>query len=295
MSKAKYFYVYAVINFEQRLAYIGSRGSNKSPLEDPYMGSYDKKSKFKPKKKLILSEHNTRQEAYDAEREWQIKFDVAKSNLFVNKGIVTTAGFSSFGMKRDKKQMEGITKARSKPISIKNCTTKEVLNFPSYTAAARFVGVKVNSIQRLAVGKRNIIKNYVLAEKSEEFIESVRVCKRIALREIKSGEIKEFDSLVAAARFLGCKASCVSALAKGKFITLKGFVVAGSENRKPKAGKKPVKLISPTGEILEFASQSLAAKFIGCHPAGIWGLAKGLYKQYRGYRLANFCVAKDSS
>ena len=82
MKEKNYNYVYAVVNFTQRLAYIGSRGSNKPPLEDPYMGSFKKGLKFFPNKKIILSEHVTRKEAYEAERKWQIKYiSLIKYNL----------------------------------------------------------------------------------------------------------------------------------------------------------------------------------------------------------------------
>jgi len=202
MKEKKHNYVYAVVNFTQRLAYIGSRGSNKPPLEDPYMGSFKKELKFEPNKKIILSEHATRKEAYEAEREWQIKYDVAKNALFVNRGILTSSGFSNAGKtggissmrgkthtEEAKKQIRNKLKHRFKSINVKNIDTGEVFKFDSIGRASRELGISAAQLSCLLKGEYKRTRNYCL-ESTDINIFKVK----FVLKNSITGELVEANS-----------------------------------------------------------------------------------------------------
>lgn len=244
-AKAKYFYVYAVINFEQRLAYIGSRGSTKKPLEDHYMGSYDKNSNFQPKKKLILSTHNNREEAYEAEREWQIKFDVAKSNLFVNRGIHTSSGFSNYGRKFNqelcrqisernkeimnkpemKKRLKDLSREVAIQFSIKNIKTGKVLTFESIKETARFLQVNPGDIYKLRKGRVSRLKEYCLPDTDLSIFNKTFVLEHKITR-----KRVQFNSRKDAAEFIGCHRSRIDGLLRGERKTVNKYFLVYENN-----------------------------------------------------------------
>lgn len=297
MTKAKHFYVYAVINFEQRLAYIGSRGSVKPPLEDPYMGSYDKKSGFKPKKKLILSEHQSRKDAFEAERKWQMQFDVASSKLFVNKGIHIASGFSSFGRKRPPEEMLGIIKARSKSITLKNYKTGEIARFSSYSEAAKAAGASPSNIVGLVKKRNTVAGSFTLPETTSEQVEKALQKKKIKLKHVETGEIIEFDSHREAADFIGVTPGAVGCLAKGKIKSTGMFVLPhrdaefiGSVKTEKSLSLQNVK----TGEIKEFLSYAEAARFLKCSGQSVSDLVKGSYLRLKGYCIPGTDLSREN-
>lgn len=91
---------YSYEEFEDGRGYIGSRlcPLNSTPQTDIYLGSPTDKT-FKPTAKIILGVYETRAEAYIAEKELQIKYNVVVDPLFANKSIQTSSGFSWVGMK----------------------------------------------------------------------------------------------------------------------------------------------------------------------------------------------------
>jgi hypothetical protein len=79
-----YLFNYTYYSYEEwGRGYIGSRGSHKPPDQDPYMGSFHDKT-FNPAVKIILSIHNTREEAYYAESLLHDLFQVDLNPHFVN-------------------------------------------------------------------------------------------------------------------------------------------------------------------------------------------------------------------
>lgn len=289
MRKAKYFYVYAVINFEQRLAYIGSRGSVKTPLEDYYMGSYDKKSKFTPKKKLILSEHSTRQEAYDAEREWQIKFDVAKSNLFVNKGIHTSSGFSMYGRSlEDEHRQKSIEVLRrevekqSVRVELKNIHTGKVHEFKSLNEAARELNVSQGQLSQLVKGKIKKTKDWCLSDTDTScFDESV------TLRNGFTGELEVFDSIEQAMKTTGANKRSLLKLLRGQQVSANGYVLPCAENAEITLHTRPVRLMNAfTLEIENFETVTQAANFLGVQVVNVSKVLNGTRPCTKGYVLA---------
>lgn len=68
--------------------YIGSF-THKEGINDAYLGSYTDKE-FKPDKKIILCECETREAAYEKEREMQIALNVVDDPTYVNKVICDT-------------------------------------------------------------------------------------------------------------------------------------------------------------------------------------------------------------
>lgn len=295
--KAKYFYVYAVVNFEQRLAYIGSRGSVKPPEEDLYMGSYDKASRFTPLKKLILSNHSSRKEAFEAEREWQIKFNVSNSPLFVNKGIHTSSGFSTFGRKRPKEEMEGIKKALSKEVKLKNYKTQQIVEFNSYSEAAKAAKVSPSSIVAVVKGRQTIAGDYVMPATAEEQIKKALQKKSVAVKHIKTGEIFEFESYIKAANFIGVSAKCISHLVEGR-IKFTGEFVRPDRNADfiSKLGNsKQISLQNiKTREVAHFESLGAAARFLKCSSQSVSELAKGKSLRIKGYSLVGADLTKEN-
>lgn len=303
MSKAKYFYVYAVINFEQQLAYIGSRGSKLPPLEDSYMGSYSKTIEFNPTKKLILSTHSTREEAYKAEQMWQVKFDVAKSPLFVNRGILTSSGFSNYGKKLSEEEIQKISarskklmqdenkrrekresmKHRAKPLSLKNIETGELLEFESLLAASRALGISNAQLSMLRRGAYKRTGNYCLSSTNLEAFDAT-----IKLKYAKTGEIFVFESQTDAAKKIGTSSGQVCKVVNGNRTSIKGYCLPETDSSLVKPYKKAIKLINSfTGEVKKFNKLKEAAKDLGVGHTSLSGLLKGRLKSCAGYVLFN--------
>lgn len=289
MSKSKYFYVYAVVNFEQRLAYIGSRGSLRNPIKDPYMGSYDKNSGFNPNKKIILSEHATRAEAYEAEREWQIKFDVAASPLFVNKGIHTSSGFSMYGRKLEGahklKSINHLLKEVEKqciPVKLKNIHTNEVREFKSISEAAR--ELKLSQPQLGFVVKGECLKtgDWCLAKTSLEVFN-----KSFSLKNSKTGEVKEFKSHDEAAEYIGVSRRLIQKVLNGKQVSTNGFTLPQTDDSRVVLHTKSVRLMNAfTKEIKEFKTLSDAAAYLEVQTVNISMVLSKKRVCTKGYVLA---------
>lgn len=272
MKEKQYNYVYAVVNFEQRLAYIGSRGSDKPPLQDSYMGSFKKGLNFVPEKKIILSEHVTRKKAYEAERVWQIKFDVAKSALFVNRGILTSSGFSNAGKTggissmRGKKHTENAKqkirnkmKHRFKPVQVKDIKTGEILTFDSIGEASRKLKVSSAQLSFLLQGKYKRTHDYCLPSTDLSSFGAVFTLKNAA-----TGEIVEAPSQAELARKIGSNSGSVSNVFTGSRFSAKGFCLPDTDLRLLRVKKRVVKLLNTvTGELEEFNGVKEAAKKIG--------------------------------
>lgn len=230
--KASHFYVYAVVNFEQRLAYIGSRGSVMAPLEDSYMGSYDKSSKFKPEKKIVLSEHKTRAEAYEAEREWQLKFNVADSTLFVNKGIHTSSGFSMYGRKlSDEHKAKLSIKFKNRVLS-----EEQKRKISASRKGMKFTEQHKKKLSEVNKGKK--LSEYAkaqlrlantgrkMSDKCKEKFErhNKNQAKPVSIKNAFTGELYFFETTAAASRFIGCNRSSIIQLRQQKTNSVKGYI-----------------------------------------------------------------------
>ena len=79
--------------------YIGSRGSQVPPEEDPYLGSFTDGT-FTPTEKIILSQHQTRKEALECEIKLHNFFEVSANPHFANRANASTSGLCSYGMIR---------------------------------------------------------------------------------------------------------------------------------------------------------------------------------------------------
>jgi hypothetical protein len=88
----KYYYTYYSYE-EWGRGYIGSRKSKVSPEQDiSYFGSYKDKT-FHPTQKIILTQHNTREEALAAEMRLHEFYDVANNSHFANLSKLTSVRF----------------------------------------------------------------------------------------------------------------------------------------------------------------------------------------------------------
>jgi hypothetical protein len=89
----EYFYTYYSYE-EWGRGYIGSRKSKVSPEQDTkYFGSFKDKT-FKPTQKIILTTHQTREEALAAEMRLHEFYDVAHNSHFANRAKQTSEKFS---------------------------------------------------------------------------------------------------------------------------------------------------------------------------------------------------------
>ena len=272
MKEKSYNYVYAVVNFEQRLAYIGSRGSNKPPLSDSYMGSFKKGLEFTPNKKIILSEHATRKEAYDAERNWQIKYNVAKSTLFVNRGILTSSGFSNAGKTgcisvmrgkthttEAKKKIRDKMKHRFKSINVKNIDTGEVFKFDSIGQASRKLNISAAQLSFLLKGEYKRTHNYCL-ENTDASIFKVK----FILKNASTGELIEAVSQSEMARKIKSTSGEVCRIFDGSRLSVKGYCLPETDIKLLSIKKRTVKLFNTlTKKIEEFNGVKDASVKIG--------------------------------
>lgn len=92
--------------------YIGVRSCNCPPEEDPYFGSYTDQT-FKPTHKIILSTHETRKEANQAEINLHKFFNVGSNNHFANKANQTSSGFFYLPNEEERKKISKRAKART--------------------------------------------------------------------------------------------------------------------------------------------------------------------------------------
>lgn len=104
---------YSYEEFEEGRGYIGSRlcPINLTPQLDKYLGSSKDKT-FKPTAKVILGVYETSTEAYEAEKELQIKYDVVVNPHFANRSIQKTSGFSTAGMKLSEETKRKMSEAK---------------------------------------------------------------------------------------------------------------------------------------------------------------------------------------
>jgi hypothetical protein len=294
MKEKNYNYVYAVVNFAQRLAYIGSRGSNKPPLEDPYMGSFKKGLEFFPDKKIILSEHVTRKEAYEAEREWQFKYDVAKSLLFVNRGILTSSGFSNagkvggIGSMRGKKhtlktktQIRKKLQHRFKNICIKNINTNEVFKFDSIGLASRELGISTAQLSFLLKGKYKRTHNYCL-----ETTDTNCFKVKFILKNANTGKLIEATSQAELAQKIGANSGEVCRIFNGSRLSTKGYCLPETDIKLLGIKKRTVKLFNTlTKKIEEFNGVLEAAEKIGVSHSLVSMVLKGTRRRAKQYVL----------
>ena len=294
MKEKKHNYVYAVVNFTQRLAYIGSRGSNKPPLEDPYMGSFKKGVEFFPNKKIILSEHATRKEAYEAERKWQIKYNVAKNVLFVNRGILTSSGFSNagktggIGSMRGKTQAEATKKKirdkmkhRFKSINIKNIDTGEVFKFDSIGQASRELGISAAQLSFLLKGDYKRTHNYCL-----ETTDTSCFKVKFILKNASTGELVEATSQSELARKIEATSGEVCRIFDGSRLSTKGYCLPETDIKLLGIKKRTVKLFNTfTKKIEEFNGVLAAAEKIGVSYSLVSMVLKGNRRRANQYVL----------
>jgi len=92
--------------------YIGVRSCDCSPEEDLYLGSYTDQT-FEPTHKIILSTHETREEATQAEVDLHEFFNVSTNNHFANKANQTAAGFDYSGRTHSSKTKQKMREQKS--------------------------------------------------------------------------------------------------------------------------------------------------------------------------------------
>lgn len=91
--------------------YIGVRSCDCLPEEDLYFGSYSDPT-FEPTQKIILSTHETREEANQAEVKLHKFFNVGLNNHFANKANQTASGFTTYGITPSKETRQKMSERR---------------------------------------------------------------------------------------------------------------------------------------------------------------------------------------
>lgn len=127
-----------------------------------------------------------------------------------------------------------------KEVVVRNYATKKETIYPSMAAAARAFNMSIDAMQyRLEMNDGRVypegnqyqfkdkLTNWTEAEDLEFSIEKFGTCKRVLVRDLKTGEIHEFDKARDAAKFLQYSESFLSTyLSEGSQRVLKGFFVA---------------------------------------------------------------------
>lgn len=127
-----------------------------------------------------------------------------------------------------------------KEVIARNYKTKEEVIYPSMAAAARSMNMSVDAMQyRLEMNDGRVypegyqyqfkedLTNWAEAEDLEFDIEKYGTCKRVLVKDLKSGEIHEFDKAREAAKFLNYSESFLSTyLSEGTQRVMQGFFIA---------------------------------------------------------------------
>lgn len=183
--------------------YIGVRSCKCDPAEDSYLGSYRDKT-FKPSSKIVLAEFDNRQDAEKAECDLHEFFSVVANPHFVNQVKNTLKGFSRAGAKNSPEH-------RLKT-SIANRGEKNPNYGKPRSEATR---------QKQSTALRNRKFSTETLERMKRSSANRR--KPIALEEMKSGRVYEFESINEAARQLGLNVGNVSNVFTGRQRTVQGY------------------------------------------------------------------------
>jgi group I intron endonuclease len=266
--------------------YIGSRTCKCDPQDDSYFGSYTDKT-FKPIKKIILAICESKQQRYELEYMYQKIYNVVENPHFVNKSFQTTTGFSRLGLPNSPESRKKMSESRrNRPSGMKGKkhsdeTKKRIANsLKGVLCPSR--AVKWTEERRKNHSKR--LKGKKGKRHDQETIERIRgkLSKKVIIKSLKTGEIREFKSQVEAAKNLGCAQGAVNTLCTKKSKRLYEWVLCDENGRQffedvsLEIRGKSVKLMNvKTKEIAEYSSVKAAANAIGSCPSTISKIIRG--------------------
>jgi hypothetical protein len=138
-----------------------------------------------------------------------------------------------------------------------NISSGETLSFISMTEAAKYIGTEVSSIILIRKGKGTHVRGWTIEGiKNEKRYHTIE----IKLESVQTGEIKSFNSLTEAAKYLDTNTGHITMLSQGKIQTCKGWKVSGTAL----SNKSKKQLFVKHQELIYFfESGSLFAKYIG--------------------------------
>lgn len=235
--------------------YIGVRSCNGDPEKDiKYFGSFLDKN-FKPTEKIILHVFKTRKEANNAEIALHEFYSVASNPHFANRANSTSSGFSRLGAKNSETAKKKVAMANK---GNKYCLGRKVSDEAKEKIRQHNIGRKksketIEKLRSRSKGDKNPMhgkthsqtaKNKISLASKERWKEQdhpmkgkthtdnarqkiSKAQKKIGLKLIfcKTGEIKEFNSQLEAAKSLNLHQGSISSLLKGKIKTTGGWKV----------------------------------------------------------------------
>lgn len=281
--------------------YIGSRSCKCHPQDDDYYGSYKDKS-FKPTKKLILAVCETKEQRYELEYLFQKLYNVVENPHFANRAFQTTTGFSRLGLANSPESRRKMSESRrNKPSGMKgkrhseetkNKIAKSLKGKPCPSRAVEWTEERRAAHSKALTGK----KGFKHSEKTKELLRE-KNSRKLFLKSLETGEVKEFSSQVQASKFLNVGQQVVSNLYRKKSKKIGAWALCDEagctilnefDNKK---NYKKVRLVQiSTSEVIEFQSVKEAASSLGVWPSTISKIMRG--RTLVGYRAA---LEKDST
>lgn len=156
-----------------------------------------------------------------------------------------------------------------------------VVDFESVMQARDFVGASNHSqISQVLNGRMLSVCGWTLPETTG--LVGRDISKKACVLIDPSGKQVEFSSYGDASKAVGVNQNCINLLITSKVTTLRGWTLPGKASRK----YIPLKLVSPDGEIVEFASRVEASRTIGCCNQLVSILCQGKASHAKGWRLA---------
>jgi predicted transcriptional regulator len=178
------------------------------------------------------------------------------------------------GRSFDKEQIEKMRISNTVRVSvlITNTETGNKLEFPSMTEAGKYLGISRHRVKRYLL-KNTPYKEYTIYTKNPDLSlknENTRVAQQaVLLTNKETGDIKEFCSMVDAAKYLNISRKALrnylDEIVKTGSKTIKGFTISkiANINKVSKSAKKIEVTDIKKNEVTIYSSMSLAGKALG--------------------------------
>jgi group I intron endonuclease len=170
---------------------------------------------------------------------------------------------------------------RGNPISMTNTISGETIVFENITRAAEYINSDISAIVKIKKGKMTQTKGWTISglNKKRKFY-----LKPIELENVKTGEIKTFESHGLACLFLNRAPSSLFILKK-RGGTCNGWKIPDAKISNKT--KKSIYLKSPDGKIYFFESGMHFSRFIGVRRDSIKALMTGKKDFYKKWKRVN--------
>ena len=302
MNKDLIHYIYYSYE-ENGRGYIGSRTCQCNPQEDVYFGSYKDKT-FQPTAKIILATCKTKEERYQLEYFYQKMHNVVENPHFANRAFQTQSGFSRLGLLNSPESRRKMSESRrNRPSGMKGKkhseeTKSKIANslrgVPCPQRATTWTEERRRAHSKNLTGKKGV-------QHTQETINKIRekLSIPVAIKNIKTEEVKEFSSQKEAAKYLNVRQGVISDLYRKKRKLIKNWGLSDKnknfvlKNLDAKTNFKKVKILNvETGKIVALKSVTEAAQVLKVCASSISKIMRG--RKLRGYVLAPETALQDS-